>query len=265
MYKQLEIDKLVREDLIRCQELYDELQLLFKRLPEGSLIDREGHTYHVYRENGRQIKKVLKDSVLINKLKMRQFLKKGLPVLEDRISACKAFLKKSKVYDPIGFLQEMPFVYRDVNHDNLFLKGDIDPDTWKQEMFKRNSIPFDTDHHTESGVPVRSKAEAMIGTQMENRKWAFICEPRMWFGRKMKTPDFAILHPVTRKIIYLEHFGKMGEYDYVVDTMDKLILYRQYGLHLGVNFFFTWESKQKPLTYSEINSVLDEIEAAGMI
>lgn len=263
MYHQVLIDNMVREDLKRCQALYDDLKKIGESLPKGSLISRNGHTYGAYIKNGKQHKKVLKDEVLINKLKMHRFIKKALPLLEKRILACNAFLSKSAFYDPVGIIQQLSDVYKDLNIDGMFLKGDVNPNLFKQENYERNSYPFATEHWTEGGIRVRSKAEAMIGTQLEHKNWLFICEPCLHFGSEVKSPDFAILHPVSRKIIYLEHFGKMGDDEYVADTLNKLVLYRKHGLILGVNFFFTWESQAKPLTYREINSVLDEIEAAG--
>ena len=38
-----------------------------------------------------------------------------------------------------------------------------------------------------------------------------------------------------------------------------------YGLHLGVNFFFTWESEFKPLNEREIADVLNRIEALDTV
>jgi predicted nuclease of restriction endonuclease-like RecB superfamily len=100
---------------------------------------------------------------------------------------------------------------------------------------------------------------------METRKMLFLCEPEIFCGRKRYYPDFAILLPNIRRIVYLEHFGKMDSPDYLESTMDKLRDYQKYGLYLGINFFFTWETHDKPLNMKDVNQVLDDILALDQI
>lgn len=260
MYKQLEIDKLVREDLIRCKELYSDMQNMMVTMPKDSLILRNKKYYHAYREGKKMHRIFIDNPHLLNQLKTKHFLKKGLQILKKRIAAGEAFLQVSQLYDPVAIASGFTDIYKDVELNHLFLHGDIDPETWKQENFERNSYEFKYEHYTANDIQVRSKAESMMGTQIEARGWLYICEPKLNFGIKIKYPDFAVMLPKTRKIVYIEHFGKMGEYSYVVDTMNKLVLYSMHGLHLGVNFFFTWESEFKPLNERDIADVLNKIE-----
>ncbi len=245
----------------RCEELYEHLSAINASLPKGSLTLKKELKYHSYRKNGKQIQKPISDPQLINDLKLHQFLKKGLPYLKKRIENNRKYLENDIFYDPCGIFSGMPAAYDKVENYNVFLAEDIDPKKWVQENFQRNSHAFAYEHFTKNGVPVRSKAESMIGTALEYREWLFICEPRMNFHIEVKCPDFAVMMPKTRKIIYLEHFGKMGDPKYVKDTMNKLVLYSQYGLKLGDNFFFTWESDTKPLNEHDIKTVLDAMAA----
>ena len=261
MYKQLQIRKLVLEDLRRCEELYEHLSAINAALPKGSLALRKGYKYHSYRKNGKQFQKAVSDPQLINDLKLHQFLNRGLPYLKKRIDNNRTFLENDVFYDPYSIFLSMPAVYDMVENYNVYLKEDINPNKWIQENFQRNTRAFAYEHFTNNGVPVRSKAESMIGTALEYREWLFICEPKMNFHIEIKCPDFAVMMPKTRKVIYLEHFGKMGDLSYVKDTMDKLVLYSQYGLKLGDNFFFTWESDTQPLNEYDIKAVLDAMAA----
>ncbi len=261
MYKQLEIRKLITEDLKRCEELYNDLYCLYGSLPRGSLVERNGHLYHAFRINGKQTQKRITDPHQIYGIKLRQFLKAGLPMLNQRITTNRYYLENEVLYDPIKILQGMISVYDKVTGYNVFLKDDIDPDKWRQDNYERNTHAFAYEHYTEQHIPVRSKAEAMIGTQFEHRGWLYICEPKMRFGHEIKCPDFAVMMPNTRKVIFFEHFGRMDDLNYMKDTMDKLVLYSRYGLKLGENFFFTWETKDRPLTMLQIESVLDAMEA----
>ena len=259
MYKQLEIDKLIEEDVVRCKELYKSMENLHTTLPQGSLILRNKKYYHSYREAGKLHRVLVENPRFMEQLKQKQFVKKGLRILRKRIAAGMSFLKLRERYDPIGIVESLSPVYRNMKLEDFFLKGDNDPGQWYPDRFERNTLAFKEEHYTANDVQVRSKSEAMIGTQLEQRNWRFICEPRLNFGVKIKCPDFAVMLPKTRKIIYIEHFGKMAEYSYVVDTMNKLVLYSKHGLRLGDNFFFTWESIHKPLNEREIADLLDRI------
>lgn len=265
MNKQLQIEKLVEDDVIRCKNLYCDMENMMATMPKGSLVLRNKKYYHAYREGKKMYRIFIDNPHFIEQLKIKHFLKKGLPILKKRIAAGVAFLQMSQIYDPVGIAADFIESYKGVKLGHLFLKGDVDPDTWKQENFERNSCEFKHEHYTAKDVQVRSKAESMLGTQIEARGWLYICEPKMNFGVKMKCPDFAVMLPNTRKIIYIEHFGKMSEYSYVADTMNKLVLYSRYGLRLGDNFFFTWESEYKPLNEREIAEVLDRIESLDKI
>lgn len=265
MNKQLLIRKLVTEDLARCETLYNDLSEIYTTLPKGSLLNRNNHLYHAFRTDGKQTQRRITDPKLIHDIKLRQFLKAGLPVLEQRLDACRGFLENEVLYDPVGILNRMLPVYDSITGYNLFLKGDVNPDKWKQENYERNTYAFAYEHYTEKHIPVRSKAEAMIGTQFERRDWLYICEPKMDFGGEIKCPDFAVMLPKTRKIVFIEHFGRMDDDGYMKDAMDKLMLYSRYGLKLGENFFFTWETKDKPLTMIQIDSVLAAMEELDQI
>ena len=265
MYKQLQIDKLVEEDLIRCQELYHDMNNMMVTMPQGSLVLRNKKYYHAYREGKKLHRKYIDNPHFIEQLKVKHFLNRAIPILKKRIAAGLSYLKLRQRYDPVGLVEGFAETYKDVNLEGLFLKGDSNPAKWKPENFERNTMAFKYEHYTANDVQVRSKAESMLGTQIEMRNWLYICEPKMNFGVKIKTPDFAVMLPKTRKIVYIEHFGKMGDYSYVVDTMNKLILYSQHGLRLGENFFFTWESEVKPLNEREIAELLDGIEKLDRI
>lgn len=261
MYKQLQLIKLVKEDFHRCEELYKQLIEVFESLPEGSVVMRNGNAYHAFRQNGKQTQHRITEPKMIDDLKLRQFLKRGLPLLKQRIDADAYFLNNWVLYDPVQIFGSMAIAYDKVEGYNVFLQGDLDPDNWAETNYTRNTCMFTSEHYTEHNVQVRSKAEAMIGTQLERRGWSYICEPKMSFGTETKCPDFAVMMPRTRKIVFLEHFGRMDDIDYVKDTMNKLVLYSLHGLRLGDNFFFTWEMKDKPLTIPQINATLDLIDS----
>jgi len=262
MDKQLWLHRVIMEELARCEKLYDQFQEMLLHLPRGSLLDRNGHTYRAYRENNIQYQKPIKrNTQLVEDMKMRQFLKKGLPLLQKRIEACRAFLQRERFYDPLKIEGEMKKIYSGVSDLPVYLEGDLSESMWKNQNAQRNGYPFEEDHFTAGGEQVRSKSEAMIGTEMEHRNMIFICEPPLWLEDKVVYPDFAVFLPGIRRCVYLEHFGRMDEPGYLKKAMFKLMHYHNCGLYLGINFFFTWETKDHPLNTKEINVVLDKIQS----
>lgn len=260
MDRQLILHKLIKEELHRCENLYEKLSAERAKLPKGSLLDRNGHIYRAFREDGRQYQKPIKeDEVLLNNLKLRRYLKKSMPDLAGRIRACKLFLENETFYDPAAAEAGLKPLYKGIVSSDLFLDEDISAELWTAEEYKRNDYPFSETHVTEGGLQVRSKAEAMIGTQMEHLGIMFRAEPQLELGNQYVYPDFEIFLPNIRRRVYIEHFGRMDDPEYLMKALYKIGNYHKAGLHLGVNFFFTWESREKPLNISEIHSVLEQI------
>ena len=92
----------------------------------------------------------------------------------------------------------------------------------------------------------------MIATMLEQAGLFFRYEPEWASGNHRYFPDFAIIHPKHRRLIYWEHFGKMGDVEYANDTMEKLRVYSQSQICLGDNLIMTWESLEYPLTFQHI-------------
>lgn len=262
MFRQFILHDFVVAELKRCEELYVKFLGDIVGIPKGSLLDRNGHTYRAYRENGRQVQtSIEKDKRLIARMKYKHFIKTVIPGLKRRIDACKLFLKNEQLYDPVAVEQMMKAVYQGLDEHDVFLEGDISLERWLNEPYRRNAFPFEEEHFTDGGVQVRSKAEAMIGTQAEHKGMFFRCEPEKELDTDMQLvyPDFEFFLPNTRRRVCLEHFGRIDDPNYAKRTMFKLANYHRAGLYLGINFFITWETKDKPLNTKDINEVLDHI------
>ena len=266
MNTQLILRKLIKREQIRCEELYLRLSRTFENLPKGSLIDRNGHMYRAFRENRKQYQKPIREDIqLLQDLRQRRYLKKAIPILRKRIEACRLFMETDQMYDPVEIEASSRKIYHGAMDPDMFLEGDISIEEWKREQYVRNSYPFSEKHVTDGGLRVRSKAEAMIGTQMEHFHMMFRPEPQIVLEGRVFFADFEVFLPKIRRRIYIEHFGKMDDPEYRAKAMYKIRNYHKAGLYLGVNFFFTWESKDKPLATSEINAMLNEIRAMDQI
>lgn len=264
MDKQILLHNLISDEMNRFDKLQHDFQKELKGLTRGSLLNRNGHPYRAYTENGRRYQVPVNDSKIVDELSLRRHIKAGLSSVQQRVKICKEFLKNEVFYDPIQIHTHLPDVYHNNLSDILFPADDINIITWASQPYKRNPAPFVEEHYTTGGIQVRSKSEALIGSTLEQRKMIFRCEPEIWCGFRNYYPDFAVLLPGIRRVIYLEHFGKMDDPDYLKKTMKKLKDYQKHGLYLGYNFFFTWETSYHPLNMKEVHEILDTIQSLNI-
>lgn len=260
MNRQLLINRFIEEEYDRCCQLFDDMTSSFRRLPRGSITNREGQLCRFVRENGKQyLVPILDDERLVDELRRRRAIKESLPEVRRRMEACKSFLEQQRVYDPSVIERGLPSHYRGYSKDKFLLAGDIDIKAWKKANYYTNPAPFEEEHYTSMGVQCRSKSEALIGTRLEQRGIPYRYEVRVQLPWRTVYADFELLLERARRTSALEHFGKMDDLAYALDSFDKIQGYTATGYFLGYDFFFTSETKRKPLNIKQIDSKIDEI------
>ena len=63
----------------------------------------------------------------------------------------------------------------------------------------------------------------------------------------------------TREIILWEHFGRMGDEEYVKNALQKVHAYEQNGYSCGKNLIITEESAECPLFMSSVDYWIDRM------
>jgi len=76
---------------------------------------------------------------------------------------------------------------------------------------------------------------------------------------KVVYPDFTVLLPEEKRLVIIEHFGRMDDPQYAMRNMRKLQEYAENGFIPGRDVFFTMETKAQPLTSTQIKAVLRKI------
>lgn len=190
MDRQLVLHHMIVSELKRYEELYELMMNLLTKLPKGSLLNRNGHMYRAFRENGRQFQQPINENKELEQaIKLKFFINRALPILKKKIQNCRAFIQNEGLYDPLEIESKTKNIYQGTDMNVVFLESDMSLENWMDEVYTRNNMPFEKEHFT-----------------------------------------------------------------------FKLMNYHKVGLYLGINFFFTWETEDKLLTYQEINIVLNEIE-----
>lgn len=133
----------------------------------------------------------------------------------------------------------------------------IDPNAWGNADYRQfEGYPEERRVPTEANIFVRSKGEATIVTGLIEISAPFHYEEELILGSVTLHPDFTVLHPRTRKIYIIEHFGMMDDEKYREQTASKLGLYARYGYFPQDNLICFYEKKSEPLTLMKVRKVL---------
>lgn len=111
-------------------------------------------------------------------------------------------------------------------------------------------------HKTMSGNLVRSKSEAIIDMLLYQNHIPFRYENPLELDTITIYPDFTTKHPVTKELIYWEHFGKMDDPDYANQVQSKLHHYINHGIIPGKQLITTYETKEAPLNVRTVQQLI---------
>lgn len=259
IYHQKELIRLLQFEQERCAERIAQLERILPSLPEGYLAFTNNNYYQVIKRPGIRQQKIIsrkaKDHFLfINALREKRYIAKALPILKNNLKFYNVLLKNIKEYDALAIQAALPRHYHDFDCSSIMLKGDVNPERWAKANYRQNTVFRENlIHCSVSGLLTRSKAESMIATRLEENGLIFRYECELLLGDHNFFPDFVILHPTERRLIYWEHFGMMDSPDYADGALNKLRVYSEHGIHLGDNLIITWEMSGKPLTFAHID------------
>lgn len=128
---------------------------------------------------------------------------------------------------------------------------------WMNTPYEKNpKSPEHLIHKTSFGLTVRSKSESLIATLLYTKGIPFRYECALHLGATTMYPDFTILHPVTGKIFYFEHFGMMDDSAYCSHAFSKLQTYFFHGIIPSINLITTYETKSHPLDMDYVEALI---------
>ena len=126
--------------------------------------------------------------------------------------------------------------------------------SYEPKPFKENDA---TEYYTDKGERVRSKSEIIIANMLKILNMPYKYECPLKLGNILVYPDFTILDVKGRREILLEHFGMMGDLDYVNSMMLKISTYEQNNIFLGDRLICSFESAKRPLNISTLKNKLN--------
>lgn len=128
---------------------------------------------------------------------------------------------------------------------------------WSDASYPKNpNYPEQLKYKSCKNEYVRSKSEALIAMNLYMEKIAYRYECELKIGKTVFYPDFTILHPLTGKEIYWEHFGKMDLPEYAKNAADKLHMYARNGIYPGDRLITTYETMEQPLDTAMVQKLI---------
>lgn len=256
----------MKDDLILRCELIDKLMKLTKerleKLPEGKLkIKNHNNRIYYYRDEGSNRDKIIsRNNVVVAKqLAQRNYLENVLKASISEGSFLKEVIDKypkiipEDIYDQLSAERKQlvrPIILPDDQYVREWLEKPYTP-----KPFHKNDPVFET----MKGHRVRSKSEMIIADRLFTNGIPYKYECPLVLGKEIRHPDFTVLKVSERKVLYLEHCGKVGDEGYADDMVDRINLYSENGILLGDRLFLTLESSNRPFDVRTLDNLINEI------
>ena len=122
----------------------------------------------------------------------------------------------------------------------------------RNQMYPKQLI-----HRNNSGIMMRSKSEVLISNYLLSYHIPFRYECELVLGDSVYYPDFTLLHPKTKALLYWEHFGLMDNPGYITHTFSKLPHYALSGIVPSINLITTYETKMYPLNSDAVIKLVE--------
>lgn len=251
----------------RLDTLENNTRLISQRMnqyPKGHLktnMQNGGYYYRIVDEKTGKRKYVRKDN--INEARMiaqRDYECDYLKMAKREISEIKKMISRnyfektkdcySKLYEGRKKLVQ-PFEMSDEDYIKQWVAIPYTP-----KAFMDNDI---TEYYTEKNERVRSKSEVIIANMLKALNIPYKYECPLKLGNIVAYPDFTILDVKGRREIYFEHFGMMGDIDYVNTMVLKITTYEQNKFLLGDRLICTFESAKRPLNIAILKNKLNTL------
>ncbi len=252
--------KLIQEELIIISRKIEEGLEQISNLPQGEIyITKNKNRIKWYITNEKKTKYLPKsEKITAEKLVKKKYLKLKIEELEKEKKACSNLLKN---YSAISYKSDKilsnPTYYQLLKP--FISENKVNIEEWSNsDYIKNTNHPEHLKHSTPSGNVVRSKSEAMIDTALFHNKIPYRYECLLEIGDDFFFPDFTILHPITGKVYYWEHFGMMDNTSYSFKTFSKLQIYCLNNIIPSVNLITTYETKDNPLNMLQIEKIIKE-------
>ena len=252
-----------RKELDRLTRLKESAEACIENSPAGTVYfvragkRTEPIPYRDMQKNGKRSRRPLakEEYPLLKTLKYKTYAKHIKPRIENNIKTLKA-IANYKPFDT-DFICFGGEPFRECR-EYFFGKESDNPAFEALQERQNQAYPENLNVNTELGV-FRSREEYIVARAMTILGLRFKYETPLSTPRCFHYPDFAVLHPKTGEIIYIEYAGNMLSTQYRASVLNRLHDYGDAGVYLGVNLFFISAVPGKGIDMAQIISRLQGI------
>ena len=256
----------LRKEQQRLESLYLSIQKDIDKAPQGSLriTHTGGKPRFRHRENSedRTGTYISRENVQLAKaLAQKAYAEKIKKIIAPKLELIEKLIKDYTQSPPEAAYEEQ----------NAIRQQLISPYILPDEEFvaKWLAIPYEPnpkhpesrDQTTANGEQVRSKSEVIIADNLKllGIPYKYEAPLRLKSGETIY-PDFTCLNVKRRKVIYLEHFGRMGDPDYRHnDFFWKLKHYEAAGIIQGKRLIMTFEDEDHHFSFASCKRTIEEL------
>lgn len=241
-------------------KLIDAITKKLPELPEGRLKIKcnRNKKYYFLKADNRTEEKMITDKDLIHSLAQKSYLQFVLKAAQSEYQYLGQIIDKY----PNDMAEE---VYSSLSQDRKEL---VQPITMSDEDYAKAWLAIDYKHKeikegtpfftTLNGEKVKSKSEQIIADRFKVKGIPYKYECPLKLNSGTIHPDFTILKLSERKIIYLEHAGKMGEIGYCDKNTKRINNYAMNGILIGDKLFMTFETDKVPFDVRVLDKMIEK-------
>lgn len=254
----LQNDYLIKKTLLDLQEQIQADQEELKRYPLGKLTYSKTGKYIKYfvSIDGEQTYIPKKSRNLAVQLANKKYIQQRIAENQTIFKLLSQELSKFKISSEDILANP---AYYDLLKSRFELEDPSLYDWMISKYEKNHSYPETLIFKCASGNVVRSKSESLIDTFLFQNKIPYRYECALEIDNVIVFPDFTIMHPYSKKIIYWEHFGMMDDAAYRHSALSKLDRYASAGIIPDVNLITTYETLSSPLSTRTIEQKIEQL------
>lgn len=231
------------------EEMKNDLNNQLRKLPEGSLLiyEKRGKRYYSQRlkkEGNRKKERrisITKNNEMIFSLLRKMYIEKALKILDKDAAVLDRAISRYVAADENSVMRDFIEKYPEIAQGIYY--GGGNPEDWAAEHTPSDDFyAEDLKSISQSGEKMRSGAEMYIASRLDHFGIPYRYEAPTAIPDISYVPDFTIMRPRDRKIIYWEHFGLINDREYVENNIRKVSTYIEYGICPWDNLILTYNN-----------------------
>ena len=257
--------------LNKLQAQCDYLRHKLSTFPEGELSIQKNGSYHrwVIKNKEQSVYCSKSNRSLAEVMALKKYYSLLLFEAEEELSLLNFYIKshekknsavnRSKPLTSFDLLTDSSPYYPLLQSYFAEDKLPVSAQKWCAESYETNpSHPENLIHTTLAGHKVRSKSEVIISNLLYTNQIPYRYEAALPLKEFTAYPDFTIMHPVTNKIFYWEHFGMMDNAPYCDTACNKLKTYCYNGIFPSMQLITTYETSKCPISTDQVQQIITQ-------